>query len=431
MSKTDEQVTSDGTGSVLEPASISDHNELLSLSRLIATGWLLTNIALSIADLPLRYLLKDHLGLSAARVSLFFLLGNFSNYIKPAAGLFTDAIPLCGTRRRHYLLAGIGLGGIFWLILGFAPHRYSILLGIYTLFYFTVVLTSTSLGGKMVEIGQKHLASGRLTAQRIGTFRIASVTGGLVGGWLATKSFMLTVGISAAIHFILFGLFYSKLAEANDGRSAVRILPEFKRLLLLLCRDRVTLAAAGMIVLIAASPGFGTPLFFYQTNVMHFSKVFVGKLASLSAAFGLVGAWFYYSACRTLPVRMLLFSSVVAHALGTLAFLYYHSPVAACIITAIAGTSGTMAILPVYDLAARGTPRGAEAIGYAVMMSVWNLTNAISDWTGSLIYDHWHVSFHGLVWLNSGTTALVLIVIPLLPAKLLRARDGETVSEKQ
>src|SRR5205085_913860 len=90
------------------------------------------------------------------------------------------------------------------------------------------------------------------------------------------------------------------------------------------------------------------------------------------------------------------------------------------------GITGTLAMLPVYDLAARATPRGSEAIGYSVMMSVWNLTNALSDWSGSWLYSRFHLTFKHLVWVNAGTTALVLIAVPLLPAVLLRSRDGET-----
>lgn len=416
----------DAQDAAAEEYPTTDQQGLKDLARLLATGWLLTNIALSIADLPLRYLLKDHLGLTAARVSLFFAIGNFTNYIKPVAGLFTDAVPFMGTRRRHYLLLGVGGGGLFWLLLGIVPQTYLSLLITYTLFYVTVVLTSTSLGGRMVEVGREYLAAGRLTAQRIGTFRLAAVTGGVVGGWLATKSFGITVTISATLHFLLFGMLYRQMKEVPTARASKTIVHDVVGLFRTLAGSRVLLSAAGMVILIAASPGFGTPLFFYQTNALHFSKTFVGFLASWNAGFGLIGAWIYFATCRRLPVQVLLYACVVVHALGTITFLYYHSHSSAILITALAGISGTMSILPVYDLAARATPRGAEAIGYAVMMSVWNFTNAFSDWTGSWLFDRWKLTFHSLVWLNSGTTALVILVIPLLPAALLRARDGDS-----
>jgi predicted MFS family arabinose efflux permease len=100
------------------------------------------------------------------------------------------------------------------------------------------------------------------------------------------------------------------------------------------------------------------------------------------------------------------------------------------VITALAGVTQTLAMLPVYDLAARGTPPGSEALGYSVMMSVWNLTNSLSDWTGSTLFTRYGLTFHHLVWLNAGTTALVLLAVPFLPSALLRSRDGEKVKDQ-
>jgi hypothetical protein len=58
---------------------------------------------------------------------------------------------------------------------------------------------------------------------------------------------------------------------------------------------------------------------------------------------------------------------------------------------------------------------------------LWNLTNSLSDWTGSTLFARFGLTFHHLVWLNSGTTALVLLAIPFLPSALLHRRDGEAV----
>jgi Na+/melibiose symporter-like transporter len=420
-----EEVALPETSSAAVPA---DANSLANLALILATGWLVTNLALSIADLPLKYLLKERVGLDAAAVAIFFAIGNFTNYIKPIAGVLSDSVPFFGTRRRHYLLLGVGGGGVFWLLLGLVPRTYPSLLITYTLFYITVVLTSTALGGRMVEVGQQHGAAGRLTAQRIATFRIATLVGGVVGGWLALRPFGLTMAISGILHFALFALLCYRLPEPRTARLNTTVGREAAAQFRTLLQSTTLLSAAGMICLIAASPGFGTPLFFYQTNALKFSKPFVGLLTSCSAAFGLIGAWFYFAFCRRLSLRRLLVASIVVHALGTLTYLGYHDAPSALFITALNGIGGTLAMLPVYDLAARATPRGSEAIGYSVMMSVWNLTNALSDTSGSWLYSHFGLTFKHLVWLNAGTTALVLFAIPMLPAVLLRARDGEAAT---
>ena len=58
------------------------------------------------------------------------------------------------------------------------------------------------------------------------------------------------------------------------------------------------------------------------------------------------------------------------------------------------------------------------------MMSVRNGGQALSDIFGSWLIDQHHVSFFNLVWLNAGTTALILIVIPFLPRILTDRSDA-------
>jgi predicted MFS family arabinose efflux permease len=89
----------------------------------------------------------------------------------------------------------------------------------------------------------------------------------------------------------------------------------------------------------------------------------------------------------------------------------------------------TLAQLPLYDLAARATPKGSEALGYAMMLAFWNLSLAASDILGSYLYDHFHLPFKNLVWINAGTSALVLLVIPLLPSYLMDKKEGESAGE--
>ena len=276
----------------------------------------------------------------------------------------------------------------------------------------------------MVEVGHRFNAAGRLTAQRIGAFRLGSLLGGPIGGYLSTSPFLVAMTAASVLHLILVPLYVVGLPEAPTARLQGTVLTEALRQFKILLQSKTLLSAALMIFLIAASPGFGTPLLFHQTNTLHFSKPFIGSLVSVSAAPGLLTAIVYFAACRKLNLRVLVTCSIIIHALGTLTYLYYHNEASALVITAISGVTGTLAMLPVYDLAARGTPKGSEAIGYAVMMSVWNFTNAMSDWVGSILFTNFHLTFRDLVGVNAGTTLLVLIVVPFLPRALMSRSDG-------
>lgn len=393
------------------------------MALLLALGWALTNIAYAIYDLPLKFVLKDELHLNAEQISAFFALGVFTNYIKPAAGIFIDSVPLFGTRRRWYLLGSLFLCGVGWLVLALVPRQYTIMLVTFAITYGMVMVISTTLGGVMVETAQRFQAAGRLTAQRIAMFRVGTLVGGPLGGYLATLPLIVTMSGSSFLHFVLIPIVWLHLREPGDAKMKPEVWKHAGWQLRGLVDSKVVLAAAGMICLIAASPGFGTPLLFFQTDTLKFDKPFLGFLTLIGAAFGLMTATFYHRACQKLDMKKMLIISIIIHAVGTLFYLFYQSRELAIVITALEGITQTLAVLPVYDLAARGTPRGSEALGYSVMMSVWNLTNSLSDWLGSSLYTHLHLTFDNLVWLNAATTALVLLVIPFLPKTLLEQKD--------
>ncbi len=410
---------------VPEAASVppKDPPEFYRQGAVLAAGWLATNLGLQIATLPLKFVLKDELLLTTAAVSSFFAIGHFSNYVKPLAGVMTDSIPLCGTRRRHYLLFSLLATGIFWVLLSLVPRQYGWMLPVYTVMYIGVVFTSSTLGGVMVEAGARFRAAGRLTAQRIGMFKVAELAGGPLGGYLATFPFVVPACLGAVLHLLLIPFLMRFLPKEPPAKLDRSVWVEVARQGKVLISSRTLLGAAGMIFLLAASPGMNTPLFFYQTNVLHFPREFVGFLSLVGALAGMTAATIYYHACRRYNLRTLVAASIVIHTLGGLCYLGYVSRETAILITAINGMSNTMAMLPVYDIATRATPRGSEAIGYAVMMSMWNLTNALSDLTGSLIFDALHRTLAPLVWIDAGTTLLVLFAVPFMPKALSTRED--------
>jgi len=74
------------------------------------------------------------------------------------------------------------------------------------------------------------------------------------------------------------------------------------------------------------------------------------------------------------------------------------------------------------DLAARATPKGCEGLGYSLMLSIRNVAVFGADIVGSHLADHgWR--FRSLVYLNASTTAIVLVLLPFLPAALMRSKD--------
>src|SRR5262249_47667545 len=125
-------------------------------------------------------------------------------------------------------------------------------------------------------------------------------------------------------------------------------------------------------------------------------------------------------------LRRLIYIAIILNATLTLTYLFYSSPTRAIFIDGQNGFVFTLAELAMMDLATRATPKGNEAMGFALMMSVRNLALiGISDVLGSWLVDRWHFTFHNLVWLNAGTTALVIFAVPFLPTRLVDTTDAK------
>jgi hypothetical protein len=88
-----------------------------------------------------------------------------------------------------------------------------------------------------------------------------------------------------------------------------------------------------------------------------------------------------------------------------------------------------LAEVALIDLAARSTPKGCEGLGYSLILSIRNIALFGADVVGSYLADHqW--PFAHLVFLNAGTTAIVLVLLPFLPSALMRSKDAMQSDEE-
>jgi len=396
-----------------------------SLNRIrfnIGIGWFGLILCIGLLDLPFRYFLKDNLRLTPSSMAWFFAIANSPTYIKPLIGFFTDTIRIRGTRRKYYLIFGLIICSILYFSLGYSSTINSALINYFSLSVFQILL-SIILGALIVEYGKKYQITGGLSALRVGVIKIAGIIVGPIGGYLAIKSFNLSTLICALFTLLLIPIYLFTFKENREPTESVKFFPQIKLQFKNLISSKALLLAALLIFLLKISPGFGTPLFYYQTEKLKFSSEFIGILSSIIAVGGIIGAVIYNFVCKTFNLKTLLIFSISIDALDSLIYLGYDNHTSALIITAINGITGILAVLPLYDLSARATPNNSESLGYAVMLSVWNLADSISDVVGAKLYDNYHWQFQDLIWINSITTALILIFIPMLPKSLISFTD--------
>jgi len=383
---------------VLPPVNPSPgQTSLTRWAILIGAGVFATTMSQpAVLRLPFQNLLKADLHVSRAVMASFFALSTLAWYFKPLAGIFTDSVPLFGTRRKHYLIISALIAGALYLVVGVVPRTYMAVLLAMIAVNCMLVVGSTVVGGLTVEIGNE--------ARATRAFGLTAVAGAVI-----------------AISVVPFAWWMVKEPHCatTNSQAWITAKEQFRTLM----RSKTLWTAAGLLFLVYICPGFSTPLYYFQVDTLKLSDQFIGTLILLSGAFGIAGAFAYGLLCKHMNLRKLLYLGIITSTIGTMCYLLYRSGTAAAIIESQNGLIATFAELSLMDLAARATPRGSEGLGFALMMSVRNGGAALSDIFGSWLIDHHVFTFFNLVWLNAGTTALILLVIPFLPKILVEARD--------
>jgi hypothetical protein len=376
-----------------------------------------------LARLPLGLALKNELHLQAHELAAFWAVATVPWYAKPLIGLFVDAYPLAGTRRRAYLLAASVAGVAAWAAFALVPRAYGSLLFVAVAANAALAVVSTNVGGLLVEVGQREGATGRLSALRQSLVGAINLVVGPLGGWLAGRAFGWTVGVGALIVAsfvpVVAALACEPAAAPGGDPGAVR------GHLGATLRSRPTLAAAALVFLVYVAPGLQTPLLYYQQDVLRFDPLFMGVLQTWAGAGVIVGAVAYGVACRYLPLGVSLAAGIVLSAASTLTYLAYDSREAAVAIHFVSAVMGTFAAMPLYDLAARAAPERSESFGYALVLGMQTLaTYGVSDVVGSWLYDAVHLAFKQLVWVDALATLAVLLFLPVVPRALRGGREA-------
>lgn len=402
-------------------------------SILVCWGMVVTNLGQfsSLGELPLKFLIKDVLRASPDEMSAWLGIAILPWSFKPLAALLVNGVPLRGTRHRYYLLLGALLGGCFWMAMGFVPQNYHVLLATGVGLNIMMMLTSTVIGGLLVEGGQAYGATGRLSSIRMIVSNVVLLFVGPLGGWLASKWFGWTAIAGGVLFFTMIPVTLLLLREKPvvEGQYGANPLAGIMHQIKVVFTCRNIWICSGLLFLVHLAPGFGTPLFYYKTNVLGFDKQFIGNLYVVGGVVGLAGALLYPFLCRRFQLRGLLYLSISSTALSALCYLGYVSKTSAIVIEGIGILGYTMAQLPLFDLAARATPKGSEALGYSIMLALGNLSTSLSDYVGSYLFEELKLTFFNMVWINAGTTALILFAVPFLPGYLVDKKEGETSIE--
>lgn len=376
----------------------------------------------SLPNLTLNFLLKETFKLTATQLAYFSAITILGWALKPLWGLISDLIPLFGSKRKSYLIITSLIAASCWFLLS-STSNYSvwILLVILTISSFAYAFQDVVTDALMIEIGKKENKLAEFQAIQWLGVSIAQIITGFAGGLAAEKLRAQTTFLLAAFFPLTIAILTSILLRKIKEEPILRF-QEFKENFKLGVWNKEFLLVNLFLFLWRFSPSFGAPMFYYQVDVLKFSKVFLGFLSSLGAIGSAIGTIIFSFISKYVPIKKLLFWSVFLGGILTFWSLIYLTPfiknnltlakVLAIVDSILFGVLGIIFFLTMLTFAAQKTnPKLAGSI-FAFITSVMNLGLMGSEALGGYLF-----SKVGLFWLIviSGITSLaILIFIPFL-----------------
>ncbi|MFC1521659.1 MFS transporter [Elusimicrobiota bacterium] len=365
--------------------------------RSIYTFFMATYFAqgmVGIAYVPIAFLLKEKLMLSAAQSGAFIALMTLPFLLKPFLGLITDSFPLGGRRRAPYLLMASATTSAGWATMAIMQgYAYWPILILLTIVNTGMAFSDVLCDGIMVEFGQKEKKTGPYQAAQIGTLYLTLFITGIGGGWLAEHAPYRAIFTFTALFPLLIFITTFMVPESPASTSKNQIKLVWQGLSSLLSAKSFWIACL-VVFLFSFAPFLGTALFYFQADTLGLSKIFIGALTSVGGISGALGAlvfWKIYNKklnffnhAITFKTTSLLRISILAGAPLTLLYIGYRGQISAILLTALFGAFGVIMRLSLMDVLAKACPRHAEATAFALFMSVFSLaawtSNALGAW---------------------------------------------------
>ncbi|KAL6548385.1 hypothetical protein OROGR_008806 [Orobanche gracilis] len=333
---------------------------------------------LGLSRLAVNFYLKDDLHLDPAETAIISGVSSLPWLVKPLYGFISDSFPLCGYRRRSYLVLSGLLGALSWSLMATCVDSkygvaFCILLGSLSVAFSDVVVDSM-----VVERarGESQSVSGSLQSLCWGSSAFGGIlssyfSGSLVGAYGVRFVFGLTALlplITSAVAVLVKEQPLSGSARGHNILSDSNGLSGSSKNSIMQLWDAVK------------QPNVDSYLI--RTNKLGFTPEFLGRVKLVTSVASLVGVGLYNGFLKGVRLRKIfLVTTIIGSALGMTQVLLvtgsnrkfgiddeWFSIGDSLIITVL----GQVSFMPVLVLAAKLCPEGMEATLFATLMSISN-----------------------------------------------------------
>jgi folate/biopterin transporter len=411
---------------------------------------------LGISRLALSFYYKDTLHLSPVDLTLISSISAIPWIIKPFYGFISDTFPLFGYKRKSYLALSGVLATVSWTILTFLAtslENGSIMPGYTPILYSVCMVSLSSLGIAFSDVLVDAIVVSKSRNQsQAGSLQSlcwsSSALGGLISAYFSgyllqnygtslvfTLTAMLPLAMAATSTLIQEDKFpaYQVVQAQPDTWDLLKI--QVSNIANVLSEKQILYPLLFLIIW-NITPSAGTALFYFQVNELGFNPEFLGTLGLASSLSSFVGILIYNQKLKFVPLQTILkWSCIIGTIFGMTPLIlithlnrYMGMPDTwfAVIDDVLLSVLGQITFMPVLVLAASICPPGIEAMLYATIMGIINLSGSIGRIFGGLLTKSMHITnvdFTNLPWLVVLTNLCGLI--PLMFLNLLNKKKED------
>ena len=382
-------------------------------------------------DIPMTFLLKNKLHLSAEGLATFRLIAAIPLYLSGLFGFARDIWDPLGRGDRGFLMLFGGITAALYAGFAFMPVTYATLLAETLLLTATYLFAAAAQQGLTAAIGEQHRMSGQISSAW-NTFGVVPVVAALVaGGSLSEKLEAQTAETEVRILFLvagaamgavaLYGAWRPRVVFDNVRRAhgLVNPLSQLRRLL----RHRAIYPALLIWMLWNFAPGTQTPLQYHLQNALGATDAQWGEWNGIFAVSFTPTFLLYGWLCRRYPLRVLLLWGTVVAVPQMVPLLFIHSTQGALLAAVPIGLMGGVSTAAYMDLLIRSCPEALQGSVLMLSGALYFVVSRFGDLLGTTLYDRYG-GFGVCVAAITLVYAAILPVLLLVPKDLVARRDA-------